>query len=169
MNFIATKDTHSDTSVDAAAPTANERLFPTLAARGVIRGHVVLAIKVLREHLAEAWTLSSLATEVHLSRSQLVRAFEAPRASVRWPTCATCGSRGWPVCWPRPTCRSPRRLEWSARRSPTTRAGASMGNTASRLPSPDGVNLRLLSTETRVGTDKTLRQGRRAVTCNTSS
>jgi transcriptional regulator GlxA family with amidase domain len=31
---------------------------------------------VLRDHLAEPWTLDSLANEVHLSRSQLVRAFD---------------------------------------------------------------------------------------------
>lgn len=44
---------------------------------GVVRGHVVTAIKVLRARLTEPWTLSSLANEIHLSRSQLVRAFEA--------------------------------------------------------------------------------------------
>ncbi len=44
---------------------------------GVVRGHVVAALDVLRTRLAEPWTLDSLAAEVHLSRSQLVRAFDA--------------------------------------------------------------------------------------------
>lgn len=34
------------------------------------------AVGVLRERLAEPWTLSALAEEVHLSRSQLVRSFD---------------------------------------------------------------------------------------------
>ncbi len=45
--------------------------------RGVLRGHVVSAVKVLRERIAEPWTLQALAEEIHLSRSQLVRAFDA--------------------------------------------------------------------------------------------
>jgi transcriptional regulator GlxA family with amidase domain len=45
--------------------------------RGVVRGHVETTVGVLRDHLAEPWTLDSLANEVHLSRSQLVRAFDA--------------------------------------------------------------------------------------------
>jgi AraC family transcriptional regulator len=45
--------------------------------RGVVRGHVVVAVGILGDRLAEQWTLSSLAEEVHLSRSQLVRAFDA--------------------------------------------------------------------------------------------
>lgn len=57
--------------------------------RGVLRGHAVVAVGVLRDRLAEPWTLSSLAEEVHLSRSQLVRAFDAtvglsPMAYLRW-------------------------------------------------------------------------------------
>lgn len=44
---------------------------------GIIRGHVVAAVGVMRSQLAEPWTLNSLAEEVHLSRSQLVRAFDA--------------------------------------------------------------------------------------------
>jgi transcriptional regulator GlxA family with amidase domain len=47
------------------------------AIHGVLRGHVVSAVKVLRERIAEPWTLQALAEEVHLSRSQLVRAFDA--------------------------------------------------------------------------------------------
>ncbi len=47
------------------------------AARGVVRGHVVTAVGVLRDRLAKPWTLDVLADEVHLSRSQLVRAFDA--------------------------------------------------------------------------------------------
>lgn len=49
----------------------------TVAPHGVVRGHVVTAVGVLRDRLAEPWTLDSLAAEVHLSRSQLVRAFDA--------------------------------------------------------------------------------------------
>jgi transcriptional regulator GlxA family with amidase domain len=49
----------------------------TIALHGVVRGHVVTAVCVLRDRLAEPWTLDSLAAEVHLSRSQLVRAFDA--------------------------------------------------------------------------------------------
>ena len=47
------------------------------APRGVVRGHALVAIGLLRNRLAEPWTLSSLAQEVHLSRSQLVRAVDA--------------------------------------------------------------------------------------------
>jgi transcriptional regulator GlxA family with amidase domain len=43
---------------------------------GVVRGHVVTAVGVLRNRLAEPWTLDLLAEEVHLSRSQVVRAFD---------------------------------------------------------------------------------------------
>ena len=49
--------------------------------RGVVHGHVVVAVNTLRERLAEPWTLNSLAEEVHLSRSQLVRAFDATTGS----------------------------------------------------------------------------------------
>jgi len=45
--------------------------------RGVVRGHVVVAVRVLCARIAEPWTLQALADEVHLSRSQLVRAFDA--------------------------------------------------------------------------------------------
>lgn len=44
--------------------------------RGVVRGHTVVAVRALRAHLTEPWTLNSLAEEVHLSRSQLVRSFD---------------------------------------------------------------------------------------------
>jgi transcriptional regulator GlxA family with amidase domain len=47
------------------------------AVRGVVRGHVVATVRILREHLADPWTLDSLADEAHLSRSQLVRSFDA--------------------------------------------------------------------------------------------
>jgi transcriptional regulator GlxA family with amidase domain len=43
---------------------------------GVVRGHVVTAVGVLRNRLAEPWTLDLLTEEVHLSRSQVVRAFD---------------------------------------------------------------------------------------------
>jgi transcriptional regulator GlxA family with amidase domain len=42
-----------------------------------VRGHVVGAVRLLRSGLAEPWTLNSLAEAVNLSRSQLVRAFDA--------------------------------------------------------------------------------------------
>jgi transcriptional regulator GlxA family with amidase domain len=42
-----------------------------------VRRHVVAAVGVLRVRLAEPWSLDTLADEVHLSRSQLVRAFDA--------------------------------------------------------------------------------------------
>jgi transcriptional regulator GlxA family with amidase domain len=58
------------------------------ARRGVVRGHVVGAVEILRSRLTEPWTLNSLADEFHLSRSQLVRSFDAtvgvsPMASLR--------------------------------------------------------------------------------------
>lgn len=43
----------------------------------MVHGHVVAAVDVLRARLAEPWSLDGLADEVHLSRSQLVRAFDA--------------------------------------------------------------------------------------------
>lgn len=58
--------------------TASPPQHPTAPTRhGVVRGHVVVAIKLMREQIAEPWTLNSLAAEVHLSRSQLVRSFDA--------------------------------------------------------------------------------------------
>lgn len=48
-----------------------------LAHRGVVRGHAVAAVKAMHDRLSEPWTLNSLAEEVHLSRFQLVRAFDA--------------------------------------------------------------------------------------------
>lgn len=50
---------------------------PPPAVRGVVRGHVVVAVNTLRSRLGEPWTLDALAAEVHLSRSQLVRSFDA--------------------------------------------------------------------------------------------
>jgi AraC family transcriptional regulator len=44
--------------------------------RGVVRGHVAAAVGVLRERITGSWPLESLAEEVHLSRSQLVRSFD---------------------------------------------------------------------------------------------
>lgn len=59
-------------------PTSPSNKQPTtIAGRGVLRGHVVVAVNLLRERIAEPWTLDSLAAEVHLSRSQLVRCFDA--------------------------------------------------------------------------------------------
>ncbi|HTU31493.1 MAG TPA: AraC family transcriptional regulator [Solirubrobacteraceae bacterium] len=56
---------------------ADWRLERHGSTRGVVRGHVVAAVGILRDRLAEPWTLDRLADEVHLSRSQLVRAFDA--------------------------------------------------------------------------------------------
>lgn len=42
-----------------------------------MHGHVVTAVRVLRHRQCDPWTLGSLAEEVHLSRSQLLRAFDA--------------------------------------------------------------------------------------------
>jgi AraC-like DNA-binding protein len=65
-----------------AADASREALPESVASckpvvRGVVRSHVVAAVRALRARLAEPWTLSALAEEVHLSRSQLVRAFDA--------------------------------------------------------------------------------------------
>jgi AraC family transcriptional regulator len=49
----------------------------TPVARGVIRGHVAAAVGILRARITEPWTLGALADEIHLSRSQIVRAFDA--------------------------------------------------------------------------------------------
>jgi AraC-like DNA-binding protein len=46
---------------------------PVVTGHSVVRGHVVVAVNLLRTRLAEPWTLDALAGEVHLSRSQLVR------------------------------------------------------------------------------------------------
>jgi hypothetical protein len=54
----------------------DERKPDRLAPRGIVRGHVVVAVNTLRSRLAEPWSLDALADEVHLSRSQLVRAFD---------------------------------------------------------------------------------------------
>lgn len=67
-------ESHMTTTQHGNRPPRPE---PAFAVRGVVRGHVVVAVKVLRERLAEPWTLDALAGEVHLSRSQLVRAFDA--------------------------------------------------------------------------------------------
>lgn len=50
---------------------------PSTGHHGILRGHVITAVAVMRQRLAEPWTLNSLADEVHLSRSQLMRAFDA--------------------------------------------------------------------------------------------
>ena len=49
----------------------------TLVTRGVVHGPVVVAVNLLRERIAEPWTLDALASEVHLSRPQVVRCFDA--------------------------------------------------------------------------------------------
>ena len=59
------------------APRSQSAAAAPLVVRGVVRGHVETAVGVLRDQLAEPWTLDLLANEVHLSRSQLVRVFVA--------------------------------------------------------------------------------------------
>lgn len=59
------------------ATSTNPNAPKSSSPRGVVRGHVVTAVRVLRDRMAEQWTLDALADEVHLSRSQLVRAFDA--------------------------------------------------------------------------------------------
>ena len=59
------------------APPAHAAVAARPVVRGVVRGHVGTAVGVLRDHLAEPWTLDPLANEVHLSRSQLARSFDA--------------------------------------------------------------------------------------------
>lgn len=48
-----------------------------LVPHGITRGHALTGLGLLRSRLAEPRTLNSLAAEVHLSRSQLVRSFDA--------------------------------------------------------------------------------------------
>jgi AraC family transcriptional regulator len=57
--------------------TPHARATLTPAVHGVVRGHAVTAVNILRTRLAESWTLNALAEEAHLSRSQLVRSFDA--------------------------------------------------------------------------------------------
>lgn len=59
----------------SSAPPAQHSTTPT--SHGVVRGHAVSAVGALRSRLAEPWSLTALAAEVHLSPSQLVRAFDA--------------------------------------------------------------------------------------------
>jgi AraC-like DNA-binding protein len=59
------------------APLTHDAPTLTPTVRGVVRGHVVTAVNILRTRLAEPWTLSLLADEVHLSRSQVAQAFGA--------------------------------------------------------------------------------------------
>ena len=61
----------------AGFPIVFEDRAPMFPQRGVVHRHVVAAVGLLRTRVAEPWTLSSLAAEVHLSCSQLVRAFDA--------------------------------------------------------------------------------------------
>lgn len=64
-------------STPTGAPARPPSGLATSSPHGVVRGHVIAATDALRARMAEPWTLSSLAEEVHLSRSQLVRAFDA--------------------------------------------------------------------------------------------
>ena len=60
-----------------SAPSRHGAAAAGLAVRVVVRGHVETAAEVSRDRLAEPWTITALAEEVHLSRSQLGRAFDA--------------------------------------------------------------------------------------------
>ncbi len=44
----------------AAAPPSHSAATARLVVRGVVRGHVETAVGVLRDHMAEPWTLDSL-------------------------------------------------------------------------------------------------------------
>ncbi len=60
------------------APTpSSQPQHAVTAGHGVVRGHVVTAVKLMRERIAEPWTDGALAEEVHLSRSHLFRCFDA--------------------------------------------------------------------------------------------
>src|ERR1700677_1633027 len=63
------------TTAQTSSPPSQEPGM--LAGHGVVRGHVVAAVGVLRTRLAESWALAALASAGHLSRSQLVRSFDA--------------------------------------------------------------------------------------------
>lgn len=68
--------TSQPASSQARNPAALQGVERTArASHGVVRGHVVTAVGLLRPRLAEPWTLDALADEVHLSRSQLARSF----------------------------------------------------------------------------------------------
>lgn len=69
-------------TVDTSTSSAEHPKGPQdqKAVHGIVRGHVVVAVKLLRERIAEPWTLDALADEVHLSRSQLARSFDAVTA-----------------------------------------------------------------------------------------
>lgn len=71
-------DNAGERAKDAALyPRPEQEPSAPHAIRGVVRGHVVAAVNVLRARLAEPWSLDALAGEVHLSRSQLARSFDA--------------------------------------------------------------------------------------------
>jgi transcriptional regulator GlxA family with amidase domain len=63
------------TADQTGPPAKHQTALPV--SHGVVRGHIVTAVNALRSGLAEPWTLDSLPGEVHLSRSQLVRPFDA--------------------------------------------------------------------------------------------
>ncbi len=118
-----------------------------LAGRGVVRGHVVAAVGVLRGRLAEPWTLNALADEVHLSRSQLVRSFDAatglsPMAYLRQMRVERMARLLVSTdCW---LAKLPAR---SGGRTSFTPASASTPTTASRPPSSADSTPRLRWTE----------------------
>jgi transcriptional regulator GlxA family with amidase domain len=66
-----------DTDDHSNRESTAEQHVNARAVHGVKRGHVVVAVKLMRERLAEPWTLGALAEAVHLSRSQLFRCFDA--------------------------------------------------------------------------------------------
>jgi len=63
-----------NSSLKSGNPTSGAVLQTS---HGVVRGHVVVAVNTLRSRLTEPRSLDALADEVHLSRPQLVRAFDA--------------------------------------------------------------------------------------------
>lgn len=73
------RETRRDSGAAAgiAKPPSRPLVRPVIARgpRGIIHGHVIEAIDVMRHDLAYPWTPKSLAEAVHLSRAQLMRSF----------------------------------------------------------------------------------------------
>lgn len=68
---------HHSTDQVRLTARGNEHSGDHVVAGDLVSGHVAAAIDLMSSRMTERWTLSALATEVHLSRSQLVRTFKA--------------------------------------------------------------------------------------------
>ena len=136
-------------SPDGVAPSApspgagsrniRERQPPAVAARGIVRGHAVLGVSALRARIAEPWTLSSLAEEVHLSRSQLVRAFDASVGMSPMAYLRQMRVRKMAWCCPTPICRSRQRYgRLDGRELRQSLLPRRLRGFSDRVPSPTG-------------------------------